>query len=145
MTTAELLGAFTGVADAQQAVGPSIDSQCNPTAGMFVVTLQLTSFPDEAGDPSGGFEYLVDGGGVGHGTMVFDLDPLPAEGTTVTTFSVPGNTTQVVLGWAVTFTQFSTGDNTDFALGGDCELIPTTTTTTTTAVPAQVTQPRFTG
>lgn len=153
VTTAGLLGAFTGVADAQQAVGASIDSECNPTTGMFVVTVQLTNFLDEAGDPSGGFEYLVEGGGAGDGTMVFDPDPLPAEGTTVATFSVPGNTTQVVLGWAVAFSQFTTGDNTDFALGGNCELIPTTTTTTTTlvstttttAAPAQVTQPRFTG
>lgn len=89
--------------------------------------------------------------GEGSGSVTFDPDPLPADGTSTGTSTHPGTTSgTVTLDVTVDYGQGGIlSDSASVELEGDC-LAPTTTTTTTqpttTTAPAPVVaEPTFTG
>lgn len=147
-----LAAALSNTAAAQQPVTLDGSSTCT-SAGTFLVTVNLQNNVGEAGDIVIVYEALAGVTEVASGPLTWNPDPVPANGSSTSTFEVPGTVTSVALQGHVAFTQM----NAPIGLGltlGPCtvptSIAPTTAApstaapTTSAAAPAAV-QPAFTG
>jgi hypothetical protein len=147
-----LLLVFGSVATAQQPFEVSVDADCNAETGALEVLVTIENFVDDPGDAVGQYSYTTSSGDVGGDSLTFVPAPVPAEGTSSASVSVPGDTTSIDGEVVVDYGDFDFTVGFGFAVDTQCETTTTTTgggasssTTSTTAAAAATAQPRFTG